>query len=347
MPMSRHERDARLRGAQMIALLYSVIFIALIFVGYYLLFQENILVAVLAGTILAMLAWGIARFIGMSEGGIREHIPEFILLLIISAFGVFNSLMLNLEGRPIFLEAIDNARDQFDAVGTRARTELGRGGTDSPLAHMRRVENLKAALFSEIRNPLNCGQGPEARKILASLREELPDFRELSNPRVDCAQNAKVIEDYDARISQLVERAPWGNQVLMGVVEDTEASKKKMDKLAGLTGESFAAGLLTEVKPQLELEAARYRELYDRLPPDSEAGLSSRLDLRSVESLGEWSQAINLLFDRWNKLTTWFYIALAVFADWMMIRLFARVRANRGRRSEAKGLGAPVGRGWN
>lgn len=146
-------------------------------------FQQNLLLALGAALLFPLLAWWLAKFIGSSRTGIRGNLPLFILLLLVSAVGVFNSLMLNLEGRRIFIEAIERAHDQFDRLGGRAVGELQRGGSSSPAAHIARVQNLKEALFSEIRNPLNCGQGPQARAILENLREELPQFRALSNRR--------------------------------------------------------------------------------------------------------------------------------------------------------------------
>lgn len=350
MATGRTERGARLRGAQIITLLYSMLFFFLISSGYFLLFQSSLLVAIAAAVVFPFLAWWLAKYIGSSETGIAGHKPLFVLLLIVSALGVFNSLMLNLEGRRIFVETIDDSHERFGQLGNRALAELGKGGSDSPMAHIRRVESLKAALFSEIRNPLNCGQGPEARKILSNLQDELPDFRQLSNPHPDCSQNNRVIDDYETRITALVDRAPWSNQALMGVVNDSRAAMKELDQLGTLASESFAARLLREIAPRLEVKNTQYRELFDRLPKGTDAatGLSSRLDLRSVESLGEWSQLVYLILNRWDKPTTYVYLLLAGFADWMMVYLFSLIRANRGRRVEpGGGLGSAINRGFN
>lgn len=348
MAGGRAEQNAALRGAQIITLLYSFLFFYLIASGYYLLFQKSLIVALCAAVLFASLAWWLARYIGSSATGIRGHIPLFILLLMISGMGVFNSLMLNLEGRRIFTETIDESIDRFDGLSARAAAELAKGGSSSPMAHMQRVDSLKAALFSEIRNPLNCGQGPEARRILASLQEELPDFRPLSNPRVDCSQNAKIIEDYEQRISELVDRAPWSNAALRGVMTDSVAAKRELDGLSRVANESFAPRLLQEVLPQLQTKNVLYRELHERLPSVTQGQdpLERRLDLRSVESLGEWSQLIYLLFSRFDTPTTYVYLFVAGFADWIMIYLFSLIRQNRGRRREASPLGTGIGRGF-
>lgn len=348
MSVYRNERGGMLRSVQIVAALYSLLFFFLISSGYYLLFQQNLLLALSAGIVFPLLAWWLAKVVGCSPGGIRAQLPLFILLLLISSVGVFNSLMLNLEGRRIFVETIDDSYDRFDHLRIRAIGELSKGGSNSTTAHMQRVEDLKAALFSEIRNPLNCGQGPEARKILASLQDELPQFRPLSTTHVDCSQNSKVVDDYNARIDQLVENASWSNQAITKVVKDSDAAKKELQELGKVAGDSFAPRLLGEVNPQLEVKSSQYRDLYDRLPKDDDAnsGLPNHLELRSVESLGQWSQLIYLIINRFDKPTTYIYLLLAGFADWMMVHLFSLVRANRPRRVDGGAAGSEIGRGF-
>ena len=345
---SKVERTAALRGAQVIALLYSILFFFLISSGYFLLFQKNLLLALAASILFPCLAWWLAKFIGSTAGGIKANLPLFILLLLISAVGVFNSLMLNLEGRRIFVETIDDSYDRFDKLKLRALGELQKGGSNSTMAHIQRVEGLKAALFSEIRNPLNCGQGPEARKIVADLRQELPEFRPLSERGVDCSQNAKVLDDYETKINEAVERAPWSNNSLLKVVTDAEAAKKDLDNLNKEASESFAPRLLKQVAPELEAKNSQYKDLFDRLPTgdDASTGLPARLDLKSIESLGEWSQLVYLLFNRFDKPTTYVYLLLAGFADWMMVHLFSLVRQSKPRRSDGDYAVSDIGRGF-
>ena len=347
MADSKVERGAAQRGSQVIALLYSILFVFLIASGYYLLFQRNLLLAITASLLFACLAWWLARFIGNSRAGIRGHVPLFALLLLISAVGVFNSLMLNLEGRRIFIETIDDSYDRFDKLKLQAGRELSKGGSTSPLAHIQRVDGLKAALFSEIRNPLNCGQGPEARKIVSDLRAELPEFRPLSEKGIDCSQNARVIDDYDRRISDAVQRAPWNNQLLIRVVTDSAAAQTDLDGMRKTAEASFAVRLLQEVEPQLEVKNSQYRDLRQRLPTEEAAtGLPVRLNLQQVESLGEWSQLVYLLINRWDKPTTYIYLALAGFADWMMVHLFSLVRTNRRRRPDGDAGGTEMARAF-
>lgn len=130
-------------------------------------------------------------------------------------------------------------------------------------------------------------------------------------------------------------------------MKDAEQSKRTLDSLAKTSSESFAPHLLGEVSPQLELLNSRYRELVDRLPADdATSGLPKRLDLQSVESLGEWSQLVYLILNRWDKPTTYVYLILAGFADWMMIYLFSMVRLSRIRSGDGDFSGSGFGRGF-
>jgi hypothetical protein len=293
-----------------------------------------------------LIAWFLAKSVG-NAGGLKNEPLLFGVLFVVSGFGVFNTLMLNAEGGAIFRETIAGARDRFEAVGDRAAAELGRGGSNSPLAHLQRVETLKASLYSEIRNPLNCGQGPEARKIVADLQAELPNFRPLSSTKVDCSHNAQVIDDYDARISALVDRAPWSNTALQNVFNDAVAARKELVALATVADQSSPPTLLQTVAPQLESKAAQYRELVDKLPKqdDSAVGLPKNLDLVAIESLGKTSQSFNVIFGRLNKFTTYLYLIVAFLFDFIMVHMFMRIRRLKVRRAESGSTGSAISRG--
>jgi hypothetical protein len=326
---ARLDRQRALRTAQIIAGLYSAIFLGTIWFGYYLLFQKDILLALFLATVLALTAWFLARYVGSEPNGIRRFLPLFIMLLIISAVGVFNSLMLNLEGRHIFAETIEGSIDQFTQLeSTASKALVQRGVAD----HLGRVNDLEGALTSEIKNPLNCGQGPVAQRIISQLKDELPGFQELSSTGIDCSKNDQVIADYHAKIAQLVDTAPWNRPDLMAVRRDAGEQKDKLQKLASSTQGMFAPTLLRVAAPALQNADDNYRADRDKLSRQDVdvSGLPSKLNLDQINSLGEWSQLLNLIIDRLNKISTYVYLALAGFFDWMMVYLFGLVRLNRG-----------------
>lgn len=68
------------RTLQWVVFCFSVIFIIVLSNGYYNLFVVKVgLFAIAIGTFVAFLAWGLAKFIGRSPGGITDNIPLFTL----------------------------------------------------------------------------------------------------------------------------------------------------------------------------------------------------------------------------------------------------------------------------
>jgi hypothetical protein len=332
---ARADKQRKHRSAQIVAALYSIFFVSIIASGYYLLFQKEFgVIAVPIAILLAGFAWSLARFIGGEPDGIKGHKAFFAMLLIISAVGVFNSLMLNLEGRRIFAETIDGSIDRFTGAESAAAKTLTQRGV---IRHLDHVRELKSALNSEIRNPLNCGQGPEARRIIAELQAELPGFKPLSAIGVDCSKNDEVVADYDSRINELIEGAPWNDPVLALVYKDAGSAKQELQKLATASQTMLAPGLLAKVAPQLQSMDVIYRANREKLARQGVevSSLAPQLSLNEVNSLGEWSQLFNLIIDRIFKISTWLYLGLAIFFDWMMVKFFMVARQSRPNRGSA------------
>jgi hypothetical protein len=340
---TKADKRERHLGFQIVAGLYSLIFFGSVASGYFYLFKNNPVIAGVVAAIFALLAWFLAKMIGNSEGGIKTQKPLFGLLLVISAYGIFNALLLNLEGEKIFVETITDAQDNFRNVQAAAERETAKVGIDKKI---KGVRNLEAALYSEINHPIRCGQGPAARQILASLQQQLPDFIPLSNTRVDCSQNEKVIADYKQRIGDLIVRAPWNNADLSRVITESRSARDELETLKITAASGLAPNLIKTVTPKLEALDTRYRSALETLSRQVDTtNLKPRLELSSVESLGDWSQLINIIIDRISKPTTWIYLLLAGFADWMMVHLFTLVRQHK-TRTESGVAGTPTGRGW-
>lgn len=346
MSSARLDRQRAHRTSQIIAGLYSIIFVGTIWFGYYLLFQKSLFLALVLATVFAMTAWFLARYIGNEPNGIRRFLPLFVMLLLVSAVGVFNSLMLNLEGRRIFGETIDDSIDRFtlaESASTKALTQ--RGVAD----HISKVRDLESALEREINNPLNCGQGQVADRIIQELTSELPGFKPLSSTGIDCSKNSEVISNYQAAIAELVDSAPWNVPDLMAVRRDAAEQKAALQKLSTQSAGMFAPGLLRVAAPALQRADVVYRADRERLARQDVdvAQLPSKLNLDEINSLGEWSQLLGLIIDRLNKISTYVYLALAGFFDWMMVYLFGLIRQNRpgGRTYQAPGRGA-LGGAW-
>lgn len=336
------DKEGAFRTMGLITLLYGFIFFIVIAVGYFLLFGGSF-VGLLLGVVLAIIAISIAKLIGSEPNGIRGNMPLFVFLLLISAVGVFNTLMLNFEGRTFFTEAIKSAKGQVDQLEQRYRQ-----GTPAAILVVEKriaeIESKQAQLVEEILNRNNCGQGPAAMLILDDLQRLLPGFRSLSIRAGDpCRNSAELVSGYSVTIPAAYRATEWFKQAqydkwltdretLVGDDGFFPTAQKTLIELQNMTNASLGPRLVSSVKPRLEEFDLKYRETYNLVQqyvPD--LNVPSELDLLSVRSVGEWSQLVNLVFDNLHKPTTYVYPTLAVFADWLMIYLFAQLRARRTR----------------
>lgn len=327
-----------------IVLAYSMIFIAVLFNGYYHLFYvKGLFVAGVIALILALIAWGLGKYIGSSPGGLKGNLPLFAMMLILSAAGVFNSLMLNLEGKRIFEETVDKASERYRDLSIYATGNMRDEDIERKIAN---VNSLAKSLAEEIRNVRNCGEGPEARKILDSIARELPGFTVLSGAGRDCAQAEQIIRAYQEQIQERL----YNHQDLVrlnyrGLIEARDqivaGEKTAQNKLAGIRRDiNEGQGLLSVVRPRLEEVATEYQAQAisaTKLSRSARAeALPTTLDMASVRNLGEWSQVLNLLISRLDKPQTYVYLFLALFADWMLVHLFALLSAQRSRLAPKK-----------
>jgi hypothetical protein len=336
MPKVRDQKASNHTAIKLVTMLYSVIFVGSIAAGYYYLLQNMPLIGALIALILAAIAWNIARFLGGEDDGIRNHKPLFVLLLLLSAFGIFNTLMLNLEGRSIFNETVQQTEKQLSELAAAVRENMPIPAVEAKIAE---VNSLQSLLIAEIKNPQRCGQGPAALEIMDKLRTILPAFQPLSQPNGNnCTQNDRLIASYRQTIKGLIENSDWYKAAnyaqrmadQASIESDVAASREKLAQLRGRIDNARATTLLSEVKPQLEAIATDYNRNAALLKSyGKEDSVNDDLSLLAVQSLGEWSQLINVILSRLNKPSTYIYLLIAVFADWLMIYLFNLSRIKR------------------
>lgn len=324
-----------------IVLAYSVVFIGMLFNGYYHLFYvKGIFVASVIALILSLIAWGLGKYIGSSSGGLKSNIPLFIMMLILSAAGVFNSLMLNLEGKRIFEESVEKASERYRDLSVYASANMRDEDVDEKIA---KVKSLTKSLVEEIRNVRNCGEGPEARKILDNIARELPGFTVLSGIGRDCRQVEEIIRAYEEQIQERLYNHPDLVRLdYRGLIQAREqivkSEKSAQNRLVEIRRDiTEGKGLLSVVRPRMEEVATDYQAQAIIATKLSRAArgeaLPTTLDMESVRNLGEWSQVLNLLISRLDKPQTYVYLFLAICADWMLVHLFMLLRMQRARLS--------------
>lgn len=352
--MSHHPDSPEAREFQALGvglILYSLIFVALLAYGWFHLIGGFMHPALswLGALVMAVLAWTLARIAGASERGISANKGFFAALLIVSAVGVFNTLMIRLEGKAIFSETIDRAVQQYSALPGLVRT----GTADKEVVALRtRVDALRTQLAQEIANPRNCGEGPEAAKLLAQLKAELPGLVRYSGTSRDCSGDAQLVRMYDQQIETLLHSTPV---FVRANVQQTAALQRRVEEavpreLAKLDrvrrDVNAGASLIHDARPRLEDSASAYRQLSQSVAsavPALRSGelMPQELDIDTVRNLGEWGHLLPLLLARLDRPQTWIYLALAVFLDWLLVQLFARIAAHR-RAMPRAGTAVPV-----
>ena len=329
MAKRSEEAGRRLGIIQTTAALYSLLFVVFITYGYVVLLQGaagNLAYAL--GLVLALIAWSLARFIGGDEGGIRKYLPLFILLLTISALGVFNTMLATFESKNILSEAVDSSYARYTQLAGSVRQAQDKAGITQRTAE---INSGLQRLTAEIKNPMNCGQGPVAMAIIKQLGNDdlLPGFGPLSRGNsTGCGKAEQLITAYRDMADKLSAKASWNDLDLQEAAAAASSGQKALE--ATKSKVSSSPGAIHQVKSSLEALAPVYAghvsQLYSRnLIKD----VPATLDLRQADSIAEWSQVINLILGRWNKPSTYFYLLVAVFADWMMVYLFSLVRESK------------------
>lgn len=327
MALKKAEQQRKLQVIQIVAALYSAVFVVFIAKGYLILLQKSMpIFAYVVGLIFAFIAWNLARFIGSEENGIKRYTPLFVLLLIISALGVFNTMLATFESKNILQEAVADSDLRFNAIKLSAqRAQDSKGITGKSKA----VDDAMERLKTEINNPLDCGQGPRAMEAIRQLSVQLPGFVPLLGKGSGCAQKDALVAAYTEKVRQLKANASWNNADLQAIVADADASLAELQRVKAIAATGSAG--LVQVGDTLEKLDGVYSNNVLRLARYADtAQMPQKLDLKQVESIGEWSQILNLIIGRVGKASTYFYLAIAVFADWMMVYLFALIREKRG-----------------
>jgi hypothetical protein len=342
------EEVGDLKTFQAVSLIFSILFLFVVGNGYYNLFLTKIgSTALVVALLLAALAWLLAKLIGTNKGKILGNLPLFFLLLIISSVGVFNAMMLNLEGKIIYLEAIEDAGKKFGNLFGASDAVLSNYDKEIE-AKIRTVNGLHQLLDKEIENPLNCGQGPRAIQIGQDLKKELPLFQMLSIPVLTKSRNqqscesVKILASYNSLINELLYNHPdlvkvhyKENKEFKSKIEaEVKGAQEELKELSvyvnnggGLLKDNNIDGVLVKsARGKLEDISTNYANLAVELKNYApKAELQMNLNITDVRSLGEWSQLVNLILDRLDKPSTYVYFGLSVFFDWILIYLFTRL----------------------
>lgn len=341
MPNAKAELSHTSNNIRMLVALVSIFFFGLITYGYYnLSLSLGWLIALFLGILAALIAWWLARFVGENWRDTPVAKIFGLILFAISGAGVFNTFMLVSEGPHVLVDATYQSDQRITALQNAAR----RAVSGSPAAeHLDKIDSLTESLMSEIRNPLNCGQGPEARRLIAALQAELPGFTALSGAK-DCTRNDAVVADYRKRIDELKTQARWPGADLVPIVAEAERLRANMAAIRNEVQADYTPPAVRHFVDELETQNGMYQRLRSRLAAQADVKeLDQALPLSAPQNLGTISGLLAIIFQRAGEIRTWSYLLAAAALDWGMCTLFA---LNKKYRAGAPRPVAPITQDW-
>lgn len=342
MNTQKAAQASRHRSSQVLLALFSILFVSIIAYGYYHLLHEfGWFLALFFGGLIAALAWYMARLAGTAEDGTKINWILVVPLFIISAAGVYNSMMVFLEGGQVLQDSASESQQRFGQLETAAQTELAASGVAK---QVNKVYSLRDALFSEIENPRNCGEGPEARRLIAELRRELPGFQPLSSPSRDCSQNEAVVEDYRRRIDDLVKRAPWNNSELAAIARESNKAREELSDLRAEISKSYSPASIHQISGIFENSQNQYRDLRFRLGKQTNVDdIPDDLPIVAAQSLGNVYKLPALIMSRLDEASTYVYFVVALGFDLFLVYLFQLATRTRVRKLN---VASPLAGAW-
>ncbi len=345
-------------GAVMALLGVILLFGAVLSVGWHRLlltsvWQENEFIAWGLAVVIAFFAVIMARQVAyLRHKNDRTWWAYFFVLFTLSALGTLNTVFYYGEGRLVLAENLDRAGECLSQLDLEASRALSSPRYDAKKA---RVEQLMIGLEAEIRNPVNCGQGPVANSIIQRIRAELPQFAPLSNAPGQAAhlcEADQLISAYKNTVARLLRTTP---EYTDARIEEKEKFVDKLNKIIKNHRDSLLAakaqlnaGTFEDAKRVVEQVAGTSTEFKSKnILGGESASIKCGIDLNAVRGLGSPSQIIPLLINRSDRVSTYIYIMAAILADIILIMCFAQILRgsetyNAGNPTPIRGTSAPI-----
>lgn len=317
---------------QLTTIVASLIYIFVMTHGYFNMFIStisSIFWTITVALIITIFAWLLAKLVAIN-GGIKNAVPLFVPLVLVSAAGIFNSLMLNTQGEDIFRSAVNEATSSITVIEQTSRSQLKNEEFENIYLE---VKNHETAFIQELRNPVNCGLGAAANRIFADMKTILPSLTLLSGNR-DCANIERIIPLYQKQINDGLMTHPLRIRHL----EKYNSADKiqslldqaKVDSQKAIAVIESGENLIINVKPIIEKISRDYRTsaelLASQLPADLAKKVKMDLSLDAVRSIGDVTKFPKLIASRLNDMLMYFIILLAIGVDWLLVYLMRRTR---------------------
>ena len=269
--------------------------------------------------------------------GYRRYlwIGSFALLFLFSGYGFLTSSLLLVEGPVIVREGLSNTIEQLSALNALAKNSLRVPAYEDIVS---RVGALETQLRAEIKNPAGgqfCGVGVRAKDVLKQIAVYLPEVKILNGTDTghSCADAAyldRLSTTYSnliesqlrkhplAIINRIAERSDYLTMLNLTVNADVSDLERFQRQLAGVPTFIFNLDLYHKSVSAIEKADGDYEKMYQQLvgfvDPKS-VSLPPRIAAASMEQIASPIQVLSTIIARDNRVSTYIYIFIALFAD--------------------------------
>lgn len=248
----------------------------------------------------------------------------FLVLLLVSALGTMNSFFMTSQQGSAIGEVISKTRQDLQKLKFLINEKL-----DTPAYDQRRIkiDQLFSNFEEEIRNPANCGFGPQSSLSFLEIQRELPNLKRLSLGSGTCQNIDAQILTYRKTVTQLTDDLP-----------DPATKKRYTQRLALSEQLTQTMSAIDELKvknlnldksvalPTLVVAWSTYEKVLQEAEQISATsfGLATKIVDDNALKMGNITQIIPLLSSQLDKPVTYIIILFAVFFDLLLIEFFSR-----------------------
>lgn len=248
----------------------------------------------------------------------------FAVLLLISAMGTMNSLLMVFLQDSLLTDAVTNTVHNLQQLQAKVDEKLSTPEYDKKRA---KIDHLFDNFEKELSNPANCGFGAESNLRFRELQAELPDLKPLKLGSGSCRNVGALINTYRDAVSRQKEDLPDSDtkqrfqkrismlETIKQAISDVEKSRIETPKLN-----------IDVVGPKLDTAWTTYQNTLGeaQLLAGTSFGLPTAINDPSIKGMGGILEVLPMLAKQWTNPAAYLIFLFAVLFDVLLIEFFSR-----------------------
>jgi hypothetical protein len=248
----------------------------------------------------------------------------FAVLLLISALGTMNSLLMLFLQDSLLTDAITNTVHNLQQLQAKVDENLATPEYDKKRA---KIDHLFDNFEKELSNPANCGFGAESNQRFRELQAELPDLKPLKLGSGSCRNIDALISTYRDAVSRQKDDIPDANtkqrfQKRISMLETIKQAISDIEKLR-IENTNLNKDI---VGPKLSPAWTIYQNTLGeaQLLAGTSFGLPSTISDPSIAGMGGILEVLPMLAKQWTNPAAYLIFLFAVLFDVLLIEFFSR-----------------------